>query len=228
MSLPVNTIITGDCMDVMSKMDAGSVDMILTDPPYKIIVNKRGGGTGFYKQTDHLADIHESFGSDFSPEEFVIEADRVCGGNIITWTSQSLLTTYIGLAEKLKRKWDLQFYHKSNAIPANFNHLMNDTEYIIIMLGGAFVNRLEYTKYRKYYIGQVQPNNGHPTPKPVGVLANQIEVFSDPGNLVLDCYAGSGSSLVAAKALGRRYIGIEIEPKYVEIAEQRLAQERLL
>ena len=68
----------------------------------------------------------------------------------------------------------------------------------------------------------------HPTEKPVALAAHFIMLHSLPGHLVLDPFAGTGSTLLAAKNLGRRAIGIEIEPKYCEIAVKRLRQEVLL
>lgn len=66
-------------------------------------------------------------------------------------------------------------------------------------------------------------NVWHPTEKDVSILQPLIEAFSKPGDLVLDPFAGSGSTLVAAAQDGRRYLGIELERKYCELARERLA-----
>jgi len=65
-------------------------------------------------------------------------------------------------------------------------------------------------------------NKLHPTQKPLSVLLPLVETFSRPGDLVLDPFAGSGSSLLAAKLLGREYLGIELDAAYCEIARRRL------
>ncbi|HLW81600.1 MAG TPA: DNA methyltransferase [Candidatus Acidoferrales bacterium] len=62
----------------------------------------------------------------------------------------------------------------------------------------------------------------HPTQKPLCVLTPLIRCFSRPGDLVLDSFCGSGSTLLAAKLQNRRLIGIELEPGYCEIARERL------
>ena len=71
-------------------------------------------------------------------------------------------------------------------------------------------------------------NGEHPTQKPIDLVGEFMRLFSDPGETVLDPFMGSGTTLVAAKNLGRRAIGIEIEERYCEIAAKRLAQEILL
>jgi adenine-specific DNA-methyltransferase len=68
-------------------------------------------------------------------------------------------------------------------------------------------------------------NKLHPTQKPLSVLLPLVETFSQPGGLVLDPFAGSGSSLVAAKMLGRNFLGIELDSNYHAIAKQRLEAE---
>jgi hypothetical protein len=76
-------------------------------------------------------------------------------------------------------------------------------------------------------MSDVQPwrysgNSIHPTEKAVGVLRPLIENFSKPGDLVLDAFAGSGSTCVAAAECGRRYLGIELDAQYCELARRRL------
>ena len=76
---------------------------------------------------------------------------------------------------------------------------------------------------------RVSPGDlSHPNEKPVDLLGRLIEATTEGGDLVVDPFAGSGSTLYAAKRLGRRYLGIEIDEKYVQIANSRLAQEVLL
>jgi len=67
----------------------------------------------------------------------------------------------------------------------------------------------------------------HPSPKPIDYMLKLVNRVSKPNDLICDPFCGSGSTLVAAKQLGRRYIGIEIEPKYVAICNERLKQEVL-
>ena len=72
-----------------------------------------------------------------------------------------------------------------------------------------------------------EPHNEHPTQKPEPLIRELVQLFSNPGDLLVDPFMGSGTTLRAAKDLGRRAIGIEIEEKYCEIAAKRMAQEVL-
>lgn len=69
---------------------------------------------------------------------------------------------------------------------------------------------------------------GHPTPKPLELMTELVALFTDPGEIVLDPFAGSGTTLRAAKDLGRQAIGVELEPKWCDLIARRLAQEVLL
>ena len=77
-------------------------------------------------------------------------------------------------------------------------------------------------------LSDVQPwiysgNRSHPTEKAVDILKPLIEAFTQPGQVVLDPFAGSGSTLAAAALTGRSYLGVELEAKYCELIERRLA-----
>jgi adenine-specific DNA-methyltransferase len=69
-------------------------------------------------------------------------------------------------------------------------------------------------------------NERHPTEKPLTAMMLLVDAFSKPGDLVLDPFVGSGTTAVAAKTLGRRYIGIDIEPVYAQQAQERVRYER--
>ena len=93
----------------------------------------------------------------------------------------------------------------------------------------AYLLAKGYPKEPAYVIGDVidwtySGNKLHPTQKPLSVLLPLVETFSPTGGLVLDPFAGSGSSLPAAKMLGRDYLGIELDAGYHRIASQRIAE----
>jgi site-specific DNA-methyltransferase (adenine-specific) len=95
---------------------------------------------------------------------------------------------------------------------------------------GLKVNRLvpEFgRRYNYWLIANRTDGYGHPAPMPIQMATDHIKSWSNEDDLVLDPFAGSGVSLLAAKNLGRRAIGIEIEERYCEIAAKRLAQEVL-
>ena len=70
-------------------------------------------------------------------------------------------------------------------------------------------------------------NDGHPAQMPMSLAIDHVESWSNPGDVVLDPFAGSGTTLKAAKELNRHFIGIEINPDYVEICHRRISQEFL-
>jgi len=143
--------------------------------------------------------------------------------------SKTVIYIYITFAKENKFNWDLQFWHKTNACPNHFNHLIVDTEYCIRIYtsGSYFNNELTYRDYNKYFLENVQSIDGHPTPKPLRIIKSQLNVFSKKNDIILDCFLGSGTTAVACKQLGRKCLGIEISEEYCKIARQRLAQEVL-
>ena len=78
--------------------------------------------------------------------------------------------------------------------------------------------------------GETKRTNTHPTVKPIALMEYLIKMVTRESQIVLDPFTGSGTTLIAAKKLGRKYIGIELEPEYVKIAEARLnsVQKRLI
>ena len=66
----------------------------------------------------------------------------------------------------------------------------------------------------------------HKTQKPVGLIAKQIELYTKPGDLILDCFSGSGTTAIAAHRLGRRFICVELNPYYWEKSVERLEEEK--
>lgn len=220
------TLYLGDCLEVLPTLAAGSIDAVVTDPPYNF--DSRGGG--LYADHHHLDTIRDSFGDDYSPDKFLPKILDLFGRNLCIWHSQKLLKNYIDFAENNSLNWDLMFWHKTNAMPNYGGKLMSDTEYCIRIFraGDSYIARgLNHKNYRKYYIDNVQPNNGHPTPKPLPLIKKQVVLFSRDGDTVLDPFLGSGTTGVACVQTGRKFIGIEIDPHYFDIAVKRIKQAQL-
>lgn len=125
-----------------------------------------------------------------------------------------------------KCNWNLITWHKSNPIPACGNKYLTDTEYCLffrepgVKVGGSFETK------KSYYVTPINAKDkkefGHPTIKPLDIIENLIVNSSEPGDLVLDCFMGSGTTCLAAKNLGREYIGFELAPDYFEVAKARI------
>ncbi len=77
------------------------------------------------------------------------------------------------------------------------------------------------------WFNRVAQNEGHPTSKPLPMVADWVRLFTNPGDLILDPFAGSGTTLRAAKDEGRRAIGVELDERYCEVVARRLSQETL-
>ena len=123
--------------------------------------------------------------------------------------------------------WDLFVWHKTNPIPTCNNKYLSDTEYCLIFReDGTSVNYGTYETKSKYYISEINKKDkelyNHPTIKPLEFVKNHIINSTQENDIVLDCFMGSGTTCVACKELNRRYIGIEINPEYFRIAQDRL------
>lgn len=104
---------------------------------------------------------------------------------------------------------------------------MSDTEYCLIFReDGTSVNYGTYETKSKYYISEINKKDkelyDHPTIKPLNVVKNHIINSTKEGDIVLDCFMGSGTTAVACKELGRNYIGFELNPVYWQIAVDRV------
>lgn len=196
-------LIHADCRDVLPLLEAGSVDLVLTDPPYGI-----GWDTNYSRFTHKSADkppiVNDATPFDPSP--------LLPFSEVILWGANHY-AAMLPAASWLV--WD-----KRNADGTSF---LADAEVAWWSEGhGVYLKSLSAQKFRASNVGK----SFHPTQKPVPLMAWCIQKAKATG-VILDPYVGSGSTLVAAKTTGRQCVGIEIEEKYCEIAAGRLEQEVL-
>lgn len=146
--------------------------------------------------------------------------------NIYIWCSKKQLSKLLVYYEKKECAIDVLTWHKTNPTPTINNTYANDTEYLVFAREKGVKVYGNYETKRKYYVTPANVADKkafkHPTIKPINIIKNLIINSTQPNDIVLDCFAGSGTTCVAAKELGRHYIGIEIDPEYHKIAVDRV------
>ncbi len=263
----INEIINDDCLKVLSQMPEESVDLVVSDIPYKIIA---GGVRIIYKDDERGGVLNKRDYSKTDPQgvlgrgRIIVETDdnpigrkwlkkgtnnipsAVKDGKMFEYNeiefSEWLPLVYKVLkkgthcylmingrnlaeltkqAEKVGFIWQqLLVWKKGNATPNKY--YMNACEYILMLSKRPARNIDNMGRKNVIEVSNIIGNKTHPTEKPVALLKVLIEASSNKGDLVLDMFCGTGSTLVAAKELGRNYIGVDIDAGYCEIAKERL------
>ena len=202
------TLYLGDCYSLLSTVS--SIDVLVTDPPYELV--STGGGIGSRRK--YLSDIHNFTDSGFDMD-ILKQFD-----NWMVFCSIQQLQKLLHYASV--RRWMLITWNKPNPTPLVNNNYLPDTEYIV----HSFTSGHLYGDYRdrsRYIEYPAQQGNIHPNEKPLAVMYKCIKLASDEQQTVLDPFMGSGTTGVACAELNRKFIGIEIEPKYFDIACERIA-----
>lgn len=225
------TLYHGDCRQMLTGMADESVAAVLTDPPYTDRTHSKArkkltassvsaviesGVTSFAAITD--ADLKSLLSS----------MGRVSQGWVVATLDYRHAAAFdneppVGL--KVQR---LGVWVKTNPTPQlsgdrpaqgweSIAYMHRDDRRSKWHGGGAHGN----------YVAPIPPSEGHPTAKPMPLMAQWVRWFTEPGDIVLDPFVGSGTTLRAAKNEGRRAIGVEIDERYCEIAARRLAQDTL-
>ena len=207
------TIYHGDCREIVPKL--GKFDLLLTDPPYGVVNRESGGLRVFDKGgADDLTgpELSAPMSCD------VLSAYVWCGSEQIS----GLRSGFIGRGFTTR----LCFWQKTNPSPMNGQYMwLSAVEACVYARrSGAVFN--EFCK-PPVWLGPSCATTGHPTEKPVWLFKRLVAASTNIGGSVLDPFMGSGTTPRAAKDLGRKAIGIEIEERYCEIAAKRMQQEVL-
>ena len=206
-----NTIIHGDCIKALPMLHSDSVDFILTDPPYLANYTSRDGRG--VPNDDNSTWLKPAFREIYR----VLKADSFCV-SFYGWPHADKFMEAFKQAG-FRIVGHLMF-PKRYASSKRFLAYQHEAAYLLAKGEPARPEQPIGDVIAWQYTG----NRYHPTQKPLAVLSPLIEAFSKPGDVVLDPFAGSGSSLLAAQRAGRSYIGIELSAEYHRIATQRLIE----
>lgn len=231
------TLYHGDCREGMAQISTGAVDALVTDPPYA--VGKDGNMLGFVSPNWHEKATHSRGYADHDTAAFTAllaptfqEAARAMrpGAMSLIFCGNRTLHTVATIAEVAGiMPLDILAYTWRGSVAKSPTTLVPAMELALLGRTAGPVSHINPTWKEKNVRGGEKPaeTNGHPTAKPTVWMEDAVMLATPDGGLVLDPFAGSGSTLRAAKNMGRRAIGFEIEERYCEIAARRLAQEVL-
>jgi DNA modification methylase len=244
----LNDIYQGDCIELLKKVPDNSVDLIFADPPYNLQLN---GELYRPNQTkvDAVNDAWDKFESKEEYDKFttlwLTECHRVLKKSGSIW----VIGTYHNIFRVGKIMQDVNFWMlndivwvKTNPMPNFKGTRFNNAHETLI-----WATKSKNSNYTFHYHSmktmnddvqmrsdwlipicqgveriKVNGQKAHSTQKPIELLYRIIISTSSENDIVLDPFSGTGTTSVAAKRLGRRYIGFEKEPSYIEISKQRL------
>ena len=248
--LPTDQVLQGDCVEVLNGLPEGCVDLIFADPPYNLQLSQELWRPNMTR-VDGVDDAWDQFDSFQEYDEFCRRWLSACRRvlkdsgtlwvigtyhnifrlgtilqdlgfwilNDIVWIKTNPMPNFRGVRFTNAHE-TLIWASKSRGSKYTFNYhamkALNDdlqmrSDWLLPICSGAERLRVDGVK-------------AHPTQKPEALLYRVILAASNPGDVVLDPFFGTGTTGVAAKRLHRKWIGIEREPRYVEIARQRLAE----
>ncbi len=224
-------LIKADSREYIKKVPDKSVDLILTDPPYNLS-SYSTGNMKFSWRKEINNDLAEWDLVNFDPAEWLEQFKRILKptGSIFAFTSYNMLGKWHEVFDPAFDTFQFMVWHKTNPAPkvrkAGF---LNSCELIICVWNkGHTWNFGKQNEMHNFIETSICMGNErvkdphHPTQKPVKVLKRIINIASNPGDLVFDPFMGVGSTGVAALELDRRFLGVELEEKYVGAAQKRL------
>jgi len=256
----LNSIILGDCFEVMRGMADNSVDLVLTDPPYGV------SASNWDVSIDFVSFWHEVKRITKPESPIVVFAQQ-------PFTSELVISNI----KNYKYSWTWEKDNGTNFLSVKYQPFKVTEDICVFGELGTSFNTTGYLTYypqftngkaytqtsgqqksnsaivrggsghgsRETVGGNITESDGrrypknilrfnrdkaklHPTQKPVALLKYLIQTYSKENDLILDPFLGSGTTTLACHELNRQYIGIEISPEYVKIAQDRLKQEVLL
>jgi site-specific DNA-methyltransferase (adenine-specific) len=251
----LDRVILGDNCEILAAMPAESVDLVVTSPPYDDLRTYGGHSWDFERLAGELtrvlkpggvivwvvADATVNGSETLTSMRQAIHFKDVCGLNVHdTMIYKQAGTGAKGSNLAYWQAWEYMLvFSKGN--PSVVNRLRdrkNRKAGAVASRGGCdketrgesgtrIVDEYGIRDNVWEYAAHYGETTNHPAPFALPLAKDHVASWSNPGDVVLDPFAGSGTTLKAAKELGRRFVGIEINPEYVEICQRRIAQEVL-
>lgn len=222
----INTITLGDSYKLIKDIPDKSIDLIYTDIPYLFA----DGGSSSSALSQRIKKLKQedlkgiTKGIDYKIlMDFIRVLKKV---NCFIWCSKEQILDIMNFFCKYGCMFEILTWNKSNPTPMTNNTFLPDIEYCLYFRETGVKLNNGYELKSKWYESPINKKDKdkykHPTIKPLELVKRHILHTTQKDDIILDCFSGSGTTCVAAKELGRRFIGIEIDPEYHKISINRL------
>lgn len=218
----INTVIQGDCLDVMKSMPDNCIDLVLTDPPYGIGFDTEKESMSAGMRIDGTQRVMKTWNNpkpkqyikgnwdNSKPEKIYFDEIKRISKNQIIWGGNYFTDCLEPSAGWIV--WDKKVPEKMS---------LSKCELAWMSIGGSVhIFRYLWAGYKK----EKPEERFHTTQKPLNLMQWVIDKFSEQGMTIFDPFAGSGTTAIACLETGRNYILIEKEPEYVSIINKRISQ----
>ena len=219
----------GDCLELMKDIPDESIDLLVTDPPYKIVqggcTNKAVRLKGSNQEQLKKGTLFNNNSIKFS--EWIPEVYRVLKNNSHCYimSNDRNINELLNICEKVGFKLlNILVWGKSKHSPNRY--YLKNCEFIVFLRKGKAKNINNMGTKQLLLIDNVE-NKNHPSEKPIKLMEILIKNSSDEKDIVLDCFMGSGTTGVACINTNRNFIGIELDENYFKIAKERIEKASL-
>ena len=231
--LASNKIHRIDAIEGLRRLEDNSVDLILTDPPYNIAAKGRStmqrGKIVSTMQAWGAWDQYHPFDYDILIMSVISECYRVLkpGGALYMFTAREQNGFFIRQAVARGFVYRNQLVMvKKNPLPSfsktNWRSAFETCMYLTKGKPGTFNFVSQKECKNVFAFSNTRRLTKHPTEKPLALIKLLVQVSSNEGDLVVDPFMGSGTTAAACKELGRNFLGFELEPEYIKMANERL------
>ena len=206
----------GDCLEILPEMGDGAVELIATDPPYNEVNRPTGG----------LRIIDKGL-ADSSPvciQRVAREFARIAHGSLYVWCGTEQVSDWRSTFVEAGMTTRQGVWEKTNPSPMNGQYMWLSSVELCVFArhsGAVFNPHCKSPVWRT-----ASPRTtAHPTEKPLCVIGEHVTASTQAGDTAFDPFMGSGTTGVACAKTGRKFIGIELEPRYFDIAVKRISAE---
>jgi DNA modification methylase len=218
-------LLNGNNLDLIKNEEDKSINCVVTSPPYFNSGKKYQRGKGCHYTNDFSEPLYNIIDIMELIKPKLKDKGVVCLNLGFSYAETGIMRPF-DIVNRLREKCgyfivDIIIWNKKNPIPLR-NRLTNAFEYIFVLSNSPHIEYKNKNHKTNIINESVASYKGHNAVFPESIVENLLETFTEEGDMVLDCYMGSGTTAAVCQKMNRNCIGYEINENYVELSKERL------